>query len=59
MKGGKREGAGRPPAPKTILVRVRLLPDLHKEYMERGADIWLKRVLSDNGGGNCNATNTL
>ena len=46
MRGGKREGAGRPPAPPTVPIRVRLTPEQHKEYTERGADIWIKRVLS-------------
>lgn len=47
MTGGKREGAGRPPAPPTVVVRIRLSPAQHAAYIERGAEIWLKRVLSD------------
>ena len=50
MRGGKREGAGRPKAAPTIPIRVRLTPDQHKAYTERGADIWLKRVLSEKAG---------
>lgn len=47
MRGGKREGAGRPPAPPAVIIRVRLTPEQHKAYTERGADIWLKRVLGE------------
>lgn len=47
MKGGKREGAGRPPSPPTVLVRIRLTPAQHAAYIERGAEHWLKRVLGE------------
>ena len=47
MRGGKREGAGRPPAPPTIMIRVRLTPEQHKAYTERGAEHWLKRMLNE------------
>jgi hypothetical protein len=50
MRGGKRAGAGRQPAPPTIMIRVRLTPEQHKAYTERGADIWLKRVISEKAG---------
>lgn len=45
MKGGKREGAGRPKAEPTTVIRVRLTKPQHAEYVERGAEHWLKRVL--------------
>lgn len=47
MKGGKRSGAGRPPAPPNVLVRLRLSPAQHAAYVERGAEHWLKRVLGE------------
>ena len=46
-KGGKREGAGRPPAPPTVVVRIRLSPTQHAVYIERGAEHWLKRILDE------------
>jgi hypothetical protein len=45
MKGGKREGAGRPKAEPTTVIRVRLTQPQHAAYVERGAEHWLKRVL--------------
>ena len=47
MRGGKREGAGRPPALPSLVIRVRLTPEQHKAYVDRGAEHWLKRVLSE------------
>lgn len=47
MKGGKRLGAGRPPAPPTVVVRIRLSLSRHAAYVERGSEHWLKRVLDD------------
>lgn len=47
MKGGKREGAGRPLAPPTAVVRIRLSPEQYAAYAERGAEDWLKRVLGE------------
>jgi hypothetical protein len=32
------------------MIRVRLTPEQHKAYTERGADIWLKRVISEKAG---------
>ena len=47
MRGGARQGAGRPKeAPKTI-VRVRLTAEQHAAWVERGGEIWLKRVLGE------------
>ena len=38
---------GRPKeAPKTV-VRVRLTAELHAAWVERGGDVWLKRVLRE------------
>lgn len=47
MKGGKREGAGRPPAPPSAVIRIRVRVDQHKAIQELGGDVWLKRVISD------------
>ena len=47
MKGGKRPGAGRPPAPPNVLVRLRLSPAQYAAYVERGSEHWLKRVLGE------------
>ena len=47
MRGGKREGAGRPPAPPTAVIRIRLPMPVHKQVIERGGDIWLKRIISE------------
>lgn len=45
--GGKRTGAGRPPAPPTFVVRLRLALKLKPEFEKRGADIWLKRLIDE------------
>lgn len=47
MRGGAREGAGRPKAPATTVVRVRLTQAQHAQYIERGGDVWLKRILAE------------
>lgn len=47
MRGGAREGAGRPKAEPTTVIRVRLTPAQYKAYVERGAEHWLKRVLGE------------
>ena len=47
MRGGAREGAGRPKAEPTVLVRLRLTPAQYKAYVERGEEHWLKRILSE------------
>ena len=51
MRGGARPGAGRPKALPTKVIRVRLNEKQHKAYTERGAEIWLKRVLSETNKG--------
>lgn len=43
--GGKREGAGRPPAAPTAAVRFSLTLPQHKEYLARGGARWAKRTL--------------
>ena len=47
MRGGKREGAGRPPAQPTAVMRIRLPLPVHKQVIERGGDIWLKRIINE------------
>lgn len=46
-RGGSREGAGRPKAAPTVTVRTRLTLDQHAQYLERGADVWLRRIIKD------------
>lgn len=45
MKGGKREGAGRPKAPESVVIRLRVAPEVAKAIQARGGAIWLKRVI--------------
>ena len=47
MKGGKREGAGRPPAAdKAVkLVTVKMTPSQHQKFLELGGSRWLKRMI--------------
>lgn len=47
MRGGKREGAGRPPAPPMVLMRLRLPLPLHGEVQARGGDVWVKRIIAE------------
>ena len=47
MKGGKREGAGRPPAPPSAVIRIRLPLPLHQKVKELGGDIWVKRIINE------------
>ena len=47
MRGGKREGAGRPPAASTAVIRIRLPLPVHKQVINRGGDIWVKRVIKE------------
>jgi hypothetical protein len=46
-KGGKREGAGRPPAPPSAVLRIRLPLPLHQKVKELGGDIWVKRIINE------------
>jgi hypothetical protein len=47
MKGGTRQGAGRPPAtdPATKLITVKLTPSQHAKFLELGGSRWVKRLL--------------
>ena len=45
MKGGKREGAGRPKAPESVVIRVRVAPEVAEAIRQAGGAIWLKRVI--------------
>lgn len=46
-KGGKREGAGRPPAAdKAVkLVTVKMTPSQHQKFLELGGSRWVKRMM--------------
>jgi hypothetical protein len=48
MKGGKREGAGRPLAdnPAKHIVKARLTDEQYAHWLEIGASRWLKRMLN-------------
>lgn len=50
MMGGKRTGAGRPKAPATKPVTLRLTPEQHRVYLERGGARWIKRLIDEIGG---------
>lgn len=45
MRGGKREGAGRPLAPPTALMRLRLPLPVYEAVQALGGDVWVKRVI--------------
>jgi hypothetical protein len=49
MTGGKREGAGRPPAvnPANKMISVKLTQEQYRRWVEIGASRWLKRMLND------------
>jgi hypothetical protein len=47
MRGGKREGAGRPKAPESVVIRVRVAPEVAEAIHARGGAIWLKRVIRE------------
>lgn len=47
MKGGARQGAGRPKAAPTTVVRIRLTAEQHAAWEALGAHVWLKRVLGE------------
>ena len=46
MRGGAREGAGRPKAAPTTIVRVRLTDAQLAAWRARGGDAWLKALLA-------------
>ena len=45
MRGGKRDGAGRPLAPESTVVRIRVPLAIHEKIKELGGDKWIKRVI--------------
>jgi len=47
-KGGKRPGAGRPPAtnPASKMITVKVTPEQYKRWKDWGSSHWLKRMLS-------------
>lgn len=47
MKGGKREGAGRPKAPPTAVIRIRLPVPQHERLMQLGGDVIVKRLIEE------------
>ena len=49
MKGGTREGAGRPPTdtPARHIVKARLTDEQYAHWLEIGASRWLKRMLDE------------
>jgi hypothetical protein len=47
MRGGKREGAGRPVADPSAVIRIRLPLPVHAKIMALGGDIWVKRVINE------------
>lgn len=47
MRGGKRDGAGRPVAQPTAVIRIRLPLPVHAKIMALGGDIWVKRVINE------------
>jgi len=47
MRGGRRKGAGRPPALPSAVMRIRLPLPVHKQLLDRGGVIWLKRIINE------------
>ena len=49
MKGGKREGAGRPPATDkaTLLITIKATRAQKAKFLELGGSRWVKRMLSE------------
>lgn len=46
-KGGKRPGAGRPPAadPATKMAHIKMTPRQHAKFLELGGSRWIKRLI--------------
>jgi hypothetical protein len=47
MKGGKRDGAGRPPEPLKAVMRIRLPLPVHEQVKALGGDKWVKRLINE------------
>jgi hypothetical protein len=49
MKGGKRDGAGRPPTdnPTTKLLTVKVTARQHSQFLALGGSRWIKRLLDE------------
>lgn len=47
MRGGKREGAGRPLAAPTAVIKISLPLPVHKQVKELGGSIWIRRVINE------------
>ena len=47
MRGGKREGAGRPVAAPTAVIKISLPLPVHKQVKELGGTIWVKRIINE------------
>ena len=49
MKGGKREGAGRPPSADkaTLLITIKATPAQKAKFLELGGSRWVKRLLNE------------
>lgn len=47
MKGGKRPGAGRPPAQPTKPAMIRLTEPQRVKYLELGGARWVKRLINE------------
>ena len=39
--------AGRPKAPPTEVIRIRLPLPMHAQVIERGGDLWIKRLINE------------
>ena len=46
-RGGRRPGAGRPQAPASAVLRIRLPLPVHAKVLALGGDIWVKRVINE------------
>jgi len=45
--GGKRPGAGRPKAPASIVLRLRMPVTTYNRIKALGGDIWAKRIINE------------
>lgn len=51
MRGGKRDGAGRPKAadPVSKQIKIMVTEEQHRQFLELGGSRWFKRVLAESG----------